>query len=151
MSKRMLPSAQDDTATKKLAKIIEMDCDNESSLSNADNKKDCTPQTPAKTTKRTEYLSWDEYFMAVAFLSAQRSKDPSSQVGACVVNPEKKIVGIGYNGMPNGCSDDELPWARHGENELDTKYPYGKFITMIFGLMILGNFKLSQILLKLVF
>ncbi|KAL9972223.1 hypothetical protein ACROYT_G018489 [Oculina patagonica] len=62
--------------------------------------------------------------MAVAFLSAQRSKDPSSQVGACVVNPEKKIVGIGYNGMPNGCSDDELPWARHAENELETKYPY---------------------------
>ena len=64
--------------------------------------------------------------MSVAFLSAQRSKDPSSQVGACVVNADNKIVGIGYNGMPNGCSDDELPWKRHGEDELDTKYPYGK-------------------------
>ena len=92
--------------------------------------------------KRTNYLQWDEYFMAVAFLSAQRSKDPrsqvryramcvysvyiSSQVGACVVNQEKKIVGIGYNGMPNGCSDDELPWSREADSRLNTKYPYGK-------------------------
>ena len=83
------------------------------------------PTAPTKTGKRGDYLSWDEYFMAVAFLSAQRSKDPNSQVGACVVNPEKKIVGIGYNGMPNGCCDDELPWARTAENILDTKYPYG--------------------------
>ena len=64
--------------------------------------------------------------MAVAFLSAQRSKDPSSQVGACIVNTDKKIVGIGYNGMPNGCSDDKLPWSREASNKLDTKYPYGK-------------------------
>ena len=77
------------------------------------------------TSKRTDYLDWNEYFMAVAFLSAQRSKDPSSQVGACIVNTENKIVGIGYNGMPNGCSDDKLPWARKADNELDTKYPYG--------------------------
>lgn len=62
--------------------------------------------------------------MAVAFLSAQRSKDPSSQVGACIVNTDKKIVGIGYNGMPNGCSDDKLPWSREASNKLDTKYPY---------------------------
>ncbi|CAH1267629.1 DCTD [Branchiostoma lanceolatum] len=74
--------------------------------------------------KRSDYLEWDEYFMAVAFLSAQRSKDPSSQVGACIVNSEKKIVGIGYNGMPNGCSDDKLPWSRTAEDRLDTKYPY---------------------------
>ncbi|CAH3112728.1 unnamed protein product [Porites lobata] len=80
--------------------------------------------SPSRTGKRTNYLSWDEYFMAVAFLSAQRSKDPNSQVGACVVNGDRKIVGIGYNGMPNGCSDDELPWERHGEDELETKYPY---------------------------
>ncbi|KXJ10990.1 deoxycytidylate deaminase [Exaiptasia diaphana] len=77
-----------------------------------------------KVSKRTDYLSWDEYFMAVAFLSAQRSKDPSSQVGACIVNADKKIVGIGYNGMPNGCSDDLLPWNREANDELDTKYPY---------------------------
>ncbi|XP_043918476.1 deoxycytidylate deaminase isoform X2 [Protopterus annectens] len=74
--------------------------------------------------KRDDYLEWPEYFMAVAFLSAQRSKDPNSQVGACIVNPEHKIVGIGYNGMPNGCSDDVLPWARTAKNKLDTKYPY---------------------------
>uniref|UniRef100_A0A803W7C4 Deoxycytidylate deaminase n=2 Tax=Ficedula albicollis TaxID=59894 RepID=A0A803W7C4_FICAL len=78
----------------------------------------------ASCKKREDYLEWPEYFMAVAFLSAQRSKDPSSQVGACIVNSENKIVGIGYNGMPNGCSDDALPWTRTGANRLDTKYPY---------------------------
>nr|XP_042698003.1 deoxycytidylate deaminase isoform X2 [Chrysemys picta bellii] len=75
--------------------------------------------------KREDYLEWPEYFMAVAFLSAQRSKDPNSQVGACIVNSENKIVGIGYNGMPNGCSDDLLPWTRTAQSKLDTKYPYG--------------------------
>lgn len=75
------------------------------------------------TTKRTDYLSWDDYFMAVAQLSAQRSKDPGTQVGACIVNKTKRIIGIGYNGFPAGCSDDELPWAREG-NYLDTKYAY---------------------------
>ncbi|KAG2530604.1 hypothetical protein JM18_002060 [Phytophthora kernoviae] len=75
--------------------------------------------------KRTDYLSWDDYFMSVAFLSAMRSKDPSTQVGACIVNPEKKIVGIGYNGFPNGCDDDNLPWARESatQSPLETKYP----------------------------
>ncbi len=61
--------------------------------------------------------------MAVALLSAQRSKDPSTQVGACVANDSNKIVGVGYNGFPWGCPDDELPWAREGDY-LDTKYPY---------------------------
>ena len=75
------------------------------------------------TGKRTGYLSWDEYFMAVALLSGQRSKDPNTQVGACVANRQNKIVGVGYNGFPWGCSDDELPWAREG-SYLDTKYPY---------------------------
>ena len=73
--------------------------------------------------KRKDYLSWDEYFMAVALLSGLRSKDPNTQVGACVANPQNKIVGVGYNGFPWGCSDDELPWTRDG-NFLDTKYPY---------------------------
>ena len=73
--------------------------------------------------KRDGYLSWDDYFMAVALLSAQRSKDPSTQVGACIVNPQKRIVGVGYNGFPTGCSDDTLPWCREGDF-LDTKYPY---------------------------
>ena len=78
--------------------------------------------------KRKEYLSWEDYFMATAFLAAQRSKDPSSQVGACIVNDENKIVGVGYNGMPTGCDDEELPWSRVGETYLDTKYAYGKKI-----------------------
>jgi dCMP deaminase len=73
--------------------------------------------------KRSGYLSWDEYFMGVALLSAQRSKDPNTQVGACIVNAGKKIIGVGYNGFPVGCSDDELPWDREGEF-LETKYPY---------------------------
>lgn len=76
-----------------------------------------------KVTKRQDYISWDEYFMGVALLSAQRSKDPNTQVGACIVNRDKKIVGVGYNGFPTGCSDDQLPWNRDGEF-LDTKYPY---------------------------
>jgi len=75
------------------------------------------------TSKRNDYLSWDEYFMAVALLSAERSKDPSTQVGACIANSQNKIVGVGYNGFPIGCSDDELPWSRQGEF-LSTKYPY---------------------------
>ena len=74
--------------------------------------------------KRTDYISWDEYFMGIALLSAQRSKDNSTQVGACIVNKENKIVSVGYNGMPTGCSDDEMPWERSAENELDTKYPF---------------------------
>ncbi len=73
--------------------------------------------------KRVGYLSWDEYFMGIALLSAQRSKDPSTQVGACIVDKRRKIVGVGYNGFPIGCSDDDLPWAREGDF-LDTKYPY---------------------------
>ena len=73
--------------------------------------------------KREDYISWDEYFMSVAALSAMRSKDPNTQVGACIVNKEKKIVGTGYNGFPLGCSDDQLPWDRTGD-VLDTKYPY---------------------------
>jgi len=73
--------------------------------------------------KRTDYISWEEYFMAIAQLSAKRSKDPSTQVGACIVNSQKRIIGIGYNGFPIGCSDDELPWDREGDF-LETKYPY---------------------------
>ena len=76
------------------------------------------------TTKRTDYISWTDYFMGIAILSAQRSKDPSSQVGACIVNPQNKIVGIGYNGFPIGCSDEELPWEREAASPFDTKYPY---------------------------
>ena len=71
--------------------------------------------------KRTDYLSWDEYFMGVAFLSGMRSKDPSTQVGACIIDEDKKIIGMGYNGFPAGSSDDEMPWEKTGDF-LDTKY-----------------------------
>ena len=74
--------------------------------------------------KRQDYISWDEYFMGIAMLAARRSKDPSTQVGACIVSRENIIISTGYNGMPKGCSDDEFPWARTGENEAATKYPY---------------------------
>ncbi len=73
--------------------------------------------------KRTDYINWDEYFMGIALLTAMRSKDPSSQVGACIVSPENKILSLGYNGMPIGCDDDAMPWEREGE-PLDTKYMY---------------------------
>lgn len=73
--------------------------------------------------KSKNYILWDEYFMGVAKLSALRSKDPSTKVGACIVNEKKRIVGIGYNGLPYGCNDDEYPWEREGEF-LETKYPY---------------------------
>ena len=74
--------------------------------------------------KRTDYINWQQYFMGIALLSAQRSKDNSTQVGACIVNTENKIVAIGYNGMPNGCDDDEMPWERSADDELNTKYPF---------------------------
>ncbi len=74
--------------------------------------------------KRQDYISWDEYFMGIALLSAKRSKDPSTQVGACIVNQYNKIVGIGYNGFPIGCDDDALPWGKTSEDTNDTKYPY---------------------------
>lgn len=73
--------------------------------------------------KRTDYISWDDYFMGVALLSARRSKDPATQVGACIVNKQHKIVGAGYNGLPAGCDDDQFPWGKQGDF-LDTKYPY---------------------------
>lgn len=73
--------------------------------------------------KRQDYLSWDEYFMGIAHLSARRSKDPSTQVGACIVSEENKILSVGYNGMPTGCSDDDMPWDREGDF-LETKYPF---------------------------
>ncbi|MGL4511385.1 deoxycytidylate deaminase [Cetobacterium sp.] len=73
--------------------------------------------------KRANYIDWDEYFMGVAILSAKRSKDPGTQVGACIVTPDKRIVGVGYNGLPSGCSDDEFPWDREGDF-LNSKYAY---------------------------
>ncbi|WP_121356076.1 deoxycytidylate deaminase [Flavisolibacter nicotianae] len=73
--------------------------------------------------KRTDYISWDEYFMGVALLSGLRSKDPNTQVGACIVSRQNKIVGAGYNGLPMGCQDEAFPWEKNGDF-LQTKYPY---------------------------
>ena len=71
--------------------------------------------------KRTDYISWDEYFMGVAILASKRSKDPNTQVGACIVNESNIIISTGYNGFPYGCSDDIYTWDRTGQ---DTKYKY---------------------------
>ena len=71
--------------------------------------------------KRTDYISWDEYFMGVAMLSGMRSKDPNTQVGCCIVSQENKILSMGYNGLPIGCDDDDFPWEREGD-PLETKY-----------------------------
>jgi len=77
------------------------------------------------STHRTDSISWDDYFLAMAFLTAKRSKDPNTQVGAVIVHPEtKRILALGYNGFPRGCDDNILPWARHGESELHKKYLY---------------------------
>ena len=74
--------------------------------------------------KREDYITWDEYFMGVAMLSGKRSKDPNTQVGACIVGADNRILSMGYNGFPNGCSDDDFPWDREGDKSLKTKYPY---------------------------
>lgn len=73
--------------------------------------------------KREDYIDWDTYFMGVAKLSAQRSKDPSTQVGACIVSKDNKILSVGYNGAPNGYDDENMPWAREG-SFTETKYAY---------------------------
>ena len=73
--------------------------------------------------KRTDYINWDEYFMGIAMLAAKRSKDPNTQVGACIVSQDNIIISTGYNGMPKGCSDDVFPWDRDGQQDM-TKYPY---------------------------
>ena len=71
--------------------------------------------------KREDYINWNEYFMGVAILASKRSKDPNTQVGACIVDENNIILSTGYNGFPYGCSDDEFPWDWSGE---DTKYKY---------------------------
>ena len=76
------------------------------------------------SSKREDYISWDEYFMGVAFLAAQRSKDPSTQVGACIVSQDNKILSMGYNGLPIGCSDDEFPWEKTDDTPDHSKYYY---------------------------
>ena len=73
------------------------------------------------SSKRKDYISWDEYFMGVASLAALRSKDPNTQVGACIVSDDNKILSMGYNGLPVGCSDDEFPWNRESDDPYDNK------------------------------
>lgn len=85
---------------------------------------DTTAQTSSESNNDKKYLDWDEYFMAIAFLAAKRSKDPVTQVGACIVNSANRILGIGYNGMPTGCSDDEFPWGKNKDDELENKNFY---------------------------
>ena len=74
--------------------------------------------------QREDYINWDEYFMGVAFLSARRSKDPNTQVGACIVSQDNKILSMGYNGFPNGCSDEDFPWNRESADPYDNTYFY---------------------------
>jgi dCMP deaminase len=86
---------------------------------------DCN--APTTTPKRSSYLSWDDYFMAIAFLSARRSKDPKAPTGACLVDADNRVIGIGYNGFPRGCSDDLLPWQHPASSDapiLHTSSPY---------------------------
>jgi dCMP deaminase len=73
--------------------------------------------------KREDYISWEQYFMGIALLSAMRSNDPNTQVGCCIVDERRRVVAVGYSGFPTGCSDDDLPWERAGAL-LDTKYAY---------------------------
>ena len=73
--------------------------------------------------KRIDYISWDQYFMGIAYLSAERSKDPNTQVGACIVGSDNRILSVGYNGTPEGCEDDDMPWGRDG-TALDSKYMF---------------------------
>ncbi|XP_045204585.2 deoxycytidylate deaminase-like isoform X2 [Mercenaria mercenaria] len=87
-----------------------------------ENSASCTGKS--KNEKRSDYLNWEEYFMGIALITAQRSKDPNRQVGSCIVNAEKRIVGTGYNGMPNGCSDDDLPWGKNSSDKLENKEYY---------------------------
>lgn len=74
--------------------------------------------------KRNDYITWDEYFMGLAIMASKRSKDPSTQVGACIVDGDNNILSLGYNGAPIGYPDDEFPWERKAEDVTNTKYPY---------------------------
>ncbi len=103
--------------------------DNEDKKSRAINEVSTTGETGGeagaeKESKRSGYISWDEYFMGVARLSAMRSKDPNTQVGSCIVSPQNKIMSVGYNGFPTGCSDDQFPWNRESQDPYNNKYFY---------------------------
>lgn len=75
--------------------------------------------------EKSNHITWDQYFMSIALVSAMRSKDPRKKVGACIVDPNKRIASVGYNGFPNGCSDDIFPWNRSDDKtDLNAKHPY---------------------------
>jgi len=125
MEKRDLGSNEQNSGQQvaECIKVADIKIYNDSNLEQLTEKIENTISQIKKTKKRQNYLSWDEYFMGIALLSAERSKDPSTQVGACIVNKDKKIIGLGYNGFPIGCSDEDLPWERSG-SFLETKYAY---------------------------
>ena len=74
--------------------------------------------------ERQDYLSWDQYFMALAEICSLRSKDPNTRVGSCLVDENHKVISLGYNGMPTGCEDIKMPWGREDKEFLKTKYPF---------------------------
>ena len=125
------PNARDDDV-RDASNVLCPPCGDETPAGSRDVDRTMSLHTPARkpdpflASGRSTYLSWDDYFMSVAFLSAQRSKDPNKQVGAVIVGPGKIICGVGYNGFPRGCGDTELPWAKKSRNgdPMDTKYAY---------------------------
>ena len=122
---RLSPSKSPHKSTSKLLLNSNSTGNTQIISTNNNNNNDCKHQNDENVSKRSDYLEWTEYFLSVATLSSMRSKDPSTQVGACIVNEQKRIVGIGYNGFPTGCNDDKLPWNRkHSLGINYTKYPY---------------------------
>lgn len=116
----------EDSSKQNIARCMELadfQFSNNGSIQELENKVLKTIEIIKSKTKPRESISWDEYFMGIALLSAQRSKDPSTQVGACIVDKNNKIVGTGYNGFPRNCSNEDFPWEREG-NFIDIKYPY---------------------------
>ena len=109
-----------------------------------------------KTAKRENYISWDEYFMGIAMFSAERSKDPNTDVGACIVSEDNRILSMGYNGAPRGLHDDEMRWSREG-SFIDTKslYILNKFSpvnpTLIFETFIACPCPLFTLLISVIF
>ncbi|KAK2150416.1 hypothetical protein LSH36_406g02082 [Paralvinella palmiformis] len=118
-------SSEPSTKNRKLTNQPENEHQDQMASPTAENEKVSDDRTwPGRGQKRSDYLDWSEYFMAVALLSGERSKDPSMQVGACIVDSDNRIVAIGYNGMPANCPDECMPWAREADDALETKYPY---------------------------
>ncbi|KAF7710059.1 hypothetical protein HF521_008931 [Silurus meridionalis] len=90
---------------------------------NRESGKDTEPGPPPPMATTGSYKD-EVYFMTVALLFAKKSPDPNTKVGACIVNQEGKIVGIGYNKMPNGCENADFPWKRGKYDDPTTKHQY---------------------------